>query len=557
MADGQDETWLKQHPNFEYYYSGGRMDWAPSHVRAAFSTLLNNMRRRADRGKRAELADAGRNETPNSRNYAEATAFAEEALRPIIRGGRAYIKSDAVARAAGYEPLFTYTDDTNRPRLTKESLSVERGHVFIDPNSKQMYFNSHDWHELADGHRANNTKHGVAEILGGADADDSVVWVPFIDKTSGEQMALIYRNPNAYGERVVMPLSKKYSSVELTWETVDGPKPLPVLDKNVLTPRRDEREAAQQGDTYHVQYATSPEEGAIRKREKHDHAPPGASFNDATASAMDQAATNAGVIGYISYNLDVTKWATGREHNQMPARLEEIIDLVKTGDDGGPVKEWTVVQNNKMAIMQTPIPDPLKHKVITGKNQTVTRAAIELLHDGRIPPQLLNPEWAAKKGVDLTQAEHRKRIAQLLSEGHTSILHDRFTRKQRGDKTTLYAPKIITTSQAGQPHTLTEQKAYYAQKSHELFEARETLANAALPPKALIQAVSQNREAARISPDTTLDWYEQGADLIAKTQTYRKRLEKRYTNIADARQRRDLIDDGVREFAENELKNGR
>jgi hypothetical protein len=201
--------------------------------------------------------------------------------------------------------------------------AVPAGHVELDPACATAWVNDEDWLD-----------HIVA-VLGGCDGDDAVWVLSFRDGSdrSAEgnrpvRKVLLWRSPNQPGEYLV--LKPTAGSHTIQWDTLAGSLSYPQMQSRLLPPRID-------SVTY--QYGSLAEAS--------DPNSVSASYSiAATASTIQRAADNRGVLGAHCNALMLCKAIYGRLPAQLPATLEDVIDgSVKTGLDLAPVKQW-----NQMAI---------------------------------------------------------------------------------------------------------------------------------------------------------------------------------------------------------------
>jgi hypothetical protein len=158
----------------------------------------------------------------------------------------------------------------------------------------------------------------LAKTLGGADQDDSLLITQFVDH-DGERKALCWRNPNQYGEYVVLnPIAQSDAQQWL------GKEFYPTLDSRKLpTPI-----GQQQIKSLNL---VQPSEALV-----------GLPYSwDSLHKTVTVMRKNAGALG-ATCNLFMAQVATfGTMFTEIPDYLEKVIDsTVKTGDDVAEVLKW-------------------------------------------------------------------------------------------------------------------------------------------------------------------------------------------------------------------------
>jgi len=204
---------------------------------------------------------------------------------------------------------------------------VPAGHVELDPACATAWVNDEDWLDH------------IVEVLGGCDGDDAVWVLPFSDgsdRSAGGnrpvRKVLLWRSPNQPGEYLLLKPTAVSHTIQ--WDTggsiVAGPLTYPQMQSRLLPPRI---------DSVHYQYGSLAEASDLEQVCE--------SYSiEATASTIQRAADNRGVLGAYCNALMLCKAVYGRLPAQLPATLEAVIDgSVKSGLDLTPVKEW-----NRMAI---------------------------------------------------------------------------------------------------------------------------------------------------------------------------------------------------------------
>jgi hypothetical protein len=311
---------LQQWALREFAASGGDINWSGSFVKSYMNSYLKRVQSLTD---------------PESK------------LRLPIPGGRYYVMPSMVGRRA------------NMP------VQVERGEVYIDPDTGTAWVNDQDWIELQDGASYGdptvpmNERWGIGSILGGADHDDGL-WVhPFTDY-DGERKMLIWRSPNEAGERVILRPAAKSS--DLPWQTVDG---------DVYYPPADSRRLPERADRIDVV-----DEGLIDLNPTVNDYPAGQDgidtdtpLHEAMRHAADREAVNAALLGSVCNYQMVYKAVHGTHPPERPAPLEEVIDLKKTGADGSAVSQWVWEKRKELLDKQVPIPRLLANRVSTSAQQ--------------------------------------------------------------------------------------------------------------------------------------------------------------------------------------------
>ncbi len=197
--------------------------------------------------------------------------------------------------------------------------TVPRGHYRLTRDS--IIVNAQDWREY------------IADVLGGADMDDGVLVHRFEDVVDGTEKAVIWRQPNQWGEYIVLRPCKVSNTR------------LPSNDSRQLPPRIDTQprpaeRAATQTPSIPVRYTVA-----------------------AMTETMHAAALNDGVLGQFCNLLMVAVAVYGTAPRTAPIRLERIIDAtVKTGEDISWVREWITKAAVQM-VKNRPIPNYLRGKV--------------------------------------------------------------------------------------------------------------------------------------------------------------------------------------------------
>ena len=305
----------------EFAASGGDINWSGSMVRSYLNAYVNRV---------------------NTINEPDGK------IKLPVPGGRYYVMPSMVGRRA------------NMP------VQVARGEVTIDPKTQTAWVNDQDWIELQDATSYGDAtvpmdeRWGVASILGGADHDDAM-WVhPFTDH-DGRQKMLLWRSPNEAGERVVLKPSTQ--SATLPWQTVDGAVEFPQADSRKLSPRRDR---VQVHDLQLIDESERINDAAgLEARMAQGEVP----LFEAMQKAARREETNAALLGSVCNLQMVEKAVTGDAPRIIPAPLEQVIDLKKTGARGERVAAWAWEQRKGYLDQQTPIPVLLADRISTSAQQ--------------------------------------------------------------------------------------------------------------------------------------------------------------------------------------------
>ncbi|GAB5426496.1 MAG: hypothetical protein Crog4KO_36430 [Crocinitomicaceae bacterium] len=134
----------------EYVVSNGDIHQSSSHVKAFFRGAIKRLQKIEDGG-----------------IWDEHGKFIRDGkLKSPIPGGRFYVMPVAVGQAAG------------------QDLDVKPGEVYLDKASETAWVNDEDWYQMRDGASEGD---GIAQILGGADNDDSLWFHPFTDHDEQEK----------------------------------------------------------------------------------------------------------------------------------------------------------------------------------------------------------------------------------------------------------------------------------------------------------------------------------------------------------------------------------
>jgi hypothetical protein len=231
----------------------------------------------------------------------------EKKLRFPIPGGRFYIMPDTVG-----------------------DRILDPGYAELDPDRATVWVSAAEWNE-------------IAEILGGADGDDGCWVFPFTDY-DGQKQLLIWRSPNQLGEYILRKPSP--DSHPIQWRTAHD---------TICWPRMDSRQLPPRIDTVKHQY------GELEKFPF----PPTKTYTIACmAPAIEQAKKNRGALGAYCNMLLLTKAVYGRLPNQLPARLEDVIDgSVKSFRDLTPVLAWVNAAASAIVRQGKRIPAPLRHRI--------------------------------------------------------------------------------------------------------------------------------------------------------------------------------------------------
>ncbi len=197
--------------------------------------------------------------------------------------------------------------------------SIPRGHYQLTRDS--LIVNAQDWRDY------------IADVLGGADMDDGVLVHRFEDVADGDEKAIIWRQPNQWGEVIILR---------------------PCKLSNTRLPRNDSRQLPPRIDTQ--------PRPAQRPATKTPSVP--ATYTVAAMTdTMHAAARNDGILGQFCNLLMVAVAVYGTAPRTAPIRLERIIDAtVKTGEDISWVREW-ITQSAVQMVRQREIPNYLRGKV--------------------------------------------------------------------------------------------------------------------------------------------------------------------------------------------------
>jgi hypothetical protein len=270
----------------EYFRSGGEKEW----LRGPMRSLANQW----------------------------VTTIKAKGIRVPINGGRVYIMTEEVARAAGWD------------------VHVKPGQVQIDMAQNVALVSNEDWTGW------------IADVLGGADMDDALWAMPFIDIADGKVKILCWRSPNQWGEYALLEPADIDS---VAWAGA-----LPKLDSTKLAPRIDQQ---------HIIY-----QGLIK-----DDAPFGKGRTYSMGlmeEAIEALNKNAGVLGAYC-NLLMVMTALGLTSKTKPDTLEKLIDAsVKTGADLTQFREW--VWKTRAYIMKKgwPVPAAIAHRLSRNKPVPLT-----------------------------------------------------------------------------------------------------------------------------------------------------------------------------------------
>ncbi len=250
-----------------------------------------------------------------------------EKLRLSVPGGRYYVLPAGVGEAAG------------------RHVMVERGEIFIDPETETAYVNDADWVRMHDANRqADNA--GIADLLGGADNDDALWLFGFSDEDDGGQRkVLAWRSPNQKGEYVV--LKPTAASASLPWREQDGTKSAyPTMHSSQLATRTDFVEK---------QYTGGIDPDAVTSFE--------AAYSvEGMTRVIDDAYRNDGILGMYCNAQMVQEAVFGALPDTLPASLEAVIDSTqKTGADVAAVRQWCYEQTQRLLTNKVPLPE-LLHK---------------------------------------------------------------------------------------------------------------------------------------------------------------------------------------------------
>lgn len=279
----------------EYFASGGSTMWFPAVVRAVGGQYIAKLENKA-----------------------------EKEFRFPIPGGRYYVFCEAI----------------RQPK--PEARKLKQGQILIEGST--VWVSAEDYVQMM-------------SILGGGDQDDAVMTVPYTN-ANGEQMVLLWRQPNEVGEYWKATLHPDSQIPE--W--VDG-STFPRLYEEHLPTRIDQRETRYLG--------LIPRDGT----------PIGVGMEYTNANilehAMEREIKNRGGLGqYINWFM---VWvAMGKSLAELPDRTENIIDaMVKTGDDLSQVRAWVMAKGLGMIAnsRKEPIPGVLLERV-PGARKAIENGAI-------------------------------------------------------------------------------------------------------------------------------------------------------------------------------------
>lgn len=310
---------LEQWSLREFLVSGGDIHWSGSHVKSFFRSAIKRLQKMGDGGAWDEQGDFIRNGK----------------IRVPIPGGRSYVMPAAVGRAAG------------------KKIEVQRGEVFIDSDAGTAWINDKDWYELQDGADVWETKddgsqlrkpQGVAEILGGGDNDDAL-WVHHFTDHDGLQKTMVWRSPNQAGEYVILKPSE--ASSKLAWQSREGQIVFPDADSRKLPKRRDHQQADGELEVL----------GLIEQVNPGSDIPESGLIGDAMRRAAEREKINKDILGADCNWMMLHKTVYGEAPRTVPDYLETVIDVKKTGFNGGPVLEWVQKEVGKMLEQKMPIPE--------------------------------------------------------------------------------------------------------------------------------------------------------------------------------------------------------
>ena len=234
-------------------------------------------------------------------------------------------------RLPGFQRAYICTD-------SNVGLEIPRGCYLLNPDWDSVIVNAQDWREF------------IANVLGGADMDDGVLIHQFIDIKDNTEKAVIWRQPNQWGEVVILrPLevTAEVATAEADVATSKNTAPLPHNDSRLLPPRIDRQPRPTEALQPETQTADLPARYSIQ----------------AMNTAAQAAAANDGVLGQFCNLLMLAVAVYGVAPVTAPVRLETIIDAtVKTGADISWVKEWITQAAVKM-VQHRPIPRYLHAKL--------------------------------------------------------------------------------------------------------------------------------------------------------------------------------------------------
>ncbi|MGB7341289.1 MAG: hypothetical protein WBC91_20500 [Phototrophicaceae bacterium] len=454
----------------EYVVSNGDIHQSSSHVKAFFRGAIKRLQKIEDGG-----------------IWDEHGKFIRDGkLKSPIPGGRFYVMPVAVGQAAGQE------------------LDVKPGEVYLDKASETAWVNDADWYQMHDGASEGD---GIAQILGGADNDDSLWFHPFTDHDE-EQKVVAWRSPNQNGEYVV--LKPTASSNNLAWQTVAGEVLYPAADSRLLSKRIDH--ALVDGDVQLVEHPDLDQRGLVMQVAPPPLAPD-AGIHEASQVAARQELINKNTLGATCNWMMIHTAAEGHAPREMPDRLEEIIDLKKTGFNGEAVIDY--VQNDlaRLLILKTPIPQLLHPRIGWGNEAQLRSCLKSLLESDTAIPDLLHPKLVA---AGQTQASKKQALLKALNNSDETLpaqlLHPRFGSPRR-----YHLPTPI----ASEGHWLDQVQTAFSKTLEQLKVARDEFGDASMPAIEVFDFVQESRRRAQ-ADERQPDYYALGSEL---NQVYhRKRI---------------------------------
>ncbi|MEM9773533.1 MAG: hypothetical protein AAF902_03055, partial [Chloroflexota bacterium] len=245
-----------------------------------------------------------------------------------VPGARLYVMPDVVAAAAGI------------------TMAIPRGQVHMDLERGTAWVNSEDWLQLQD-----SPTMGLRDIWGGADNDDALWMIPFMDQAAGargEFKVLAWRSPNEDGEYMVLRTTANSDLPK--WRKANGEVIYGVEANSDYLPTR-------------VDHANRTYQGLVSEPTGGEKVV-GFDMKDMRAAAK-RGAANAGALGlYINPSI-VYRSAHGELPDDLPASTEDVIDAMnKNGGDLTAVKNYSYQLSERMATSGVPIPRYLADRLI-------------------------------------------------------------------------------------------------------------------------------------------------------------------------------------------------
>lgn len=235
-------------------------------------------------------------------------------MRLPVPGGRIYVMPDQVGIDAGM-----ITDP------------VEYGFIRGDFEQNVAWVNAQEWCDY------------LADVWGGADNDDALWWIPFINEHR-EDRVIVWRSPNQLGEYIVLNPDDQCDVL---------PYNPPTLIEDDLPTRID-------NTVTEYQNLVDPETaGGLGEGE--DYSIPIIDL------AIERGLDNAGTLGMYCNQLMLAKALYESLPDYPPAPLEDVIDAsVKTGERLGAVKSWCYEYSGSIIKSGIPVPRFIVHRLAGG-----------------------------------------------------------------------------------------------------------------------------------------------------------------------------------------------